>query len=79
LCLLPGLGLDLSFQLHPRGVFAAGVPFGLLCRDALRCLTRSRQQLVESRCPVLLLGFSLRARPQLRSGSGRRVHIRGAL
>ena len=40
-CLLPGLGLGLSFQLHPRGVFAAGLPFGLLCRDTLRCLVRS--------------------------------------
>ena len=25
-CLLPGLGLGLSFQLHPRGVVAAGLP-----------------------------------------------------
>lgn len=41
LCLLPGLGLSLSFPLHPRGVFAASVPFGLLCRDALRGLVRS--------------------------------------
>jgi hypothetical protein len=42
LYLLPGLGLGLSFQLDPRGVIAAGLPFGLLCRDALRCLVRSR-------------------------------------
>lgn len=41
-CLAPGLGLGLSFQFHPRGVFAAGLPFGLLCRDSLRCLVRSR-------------------------------------
>ena len=41
LCLLLGLGLMLSFPFHPRGVFAAGLPFGLLCRDALRCLVRS--------------------------------------
>jgi hypothetical protein len=40
LCLLAGLGLGLSLQLHPRGVFAAGLPFGFLCRDTLRCLVR---------------------------------------
>ena len=39
-CLVPGLGLSLSFQFHPRGVFAAGPAFGLLCRDALCCLVR---------------------------------------
>jgi len=41
-CLPPGLGLGLGFQLHPRGVLAAGVPFGLLCRDTLLCPARSR-------------------------------------
>jgi hypothetical protein len=41
LCLLPGLDLALSFQLHPRGVFAAGVPLGLPGRDTLRRLVRS--------------------------------------
>jgi hypothetical protein len=41
-CLLPGLGLGVSFQFHPRGVFAAGSAFGLLCRDTLRCLVRPR-------------------------------------
>ena len=40
-CLVPGLGLGLSFQLHPCGVLAAGLPFGLLSRDTLRCLVRS--------------------------------------
>ena len=40
LCLLPGFGLGLSFQLHPGGVFAAGLPFGLLGRDPPRCLVR---------------------------------------
>jgi len=40
-CLLPGLGLGLSFQLHPRGVFTAGLPFGSLRRDTLRCLACS--------------------------------------
>ena len=39
-CRLTGLGLGLSFQLHSRGVFAAGVPLGLLCGDTLRCLVR---------------------------------------
>jgi hypothetical protein len=39
-CLLPGLGLGLSFQLHPCGVFAAGVPFSLVYRNTLRCLVR---------------------------------------
>jgi len=36
--LQPGLGLGLRFQLHPRGVFTACPPFGLLCRDTPRCL-----------------------------------------
>jgi hypothetical protein len=40
LCLLPGLGLGLSFQLHPRGVLAAGLPFCLLGRDTPRCPAR---------------------------------------
>jgi hypothetical protein len=30
--------MGLSFQFHPGGVLAAGSLFGLLCRDALRCL-----------------------------------------
>jgi hypothetical protein len=34
LCLVFGLGLGLSFQLHPRGIVAVGVPFGLLGRWA---------------------------------------------
>ena len=37
-CLLPGLGLGLSLQFHPGGIVAAGLPFGLLRRDPLRCL-----------------------------------------
>jgi hypothetical protein len=40
-CLLLGLGLMLSFPFDPRGVVAAGLAFGLLCRDALCCLVRS--------------------------------------
>jgi hypothetical protein len=38
---LSGLGLDVSFQLHPRDAFAAGLPGGPLCRDTLRCRVRS--------------------------------------
>ena len=40
-CLPPGLGLMLSFPFDTRGVFAAGLPFGSLCRDALRYLVCS--------------------------------------
>ena len=40
--LLFGFGLGLGFPLDPCGVFAAGLPFGLLCRDALRGLVRPR-------------------------------------
>jgi len=39
-CLLLGLGLMLAFPFDLRGVFAAGIPFGLLRRDTLRCLVR---------------------------------------
>ena len=53
LCLLPGLGLRLSFQFHPRGVFAAGVPFGLLCHDTLCRLVRPCLQLLKQGGPVL--------------------------
>ena len=77
--LLPGLGLGLSFPLHPRGVFAASLLFGLMCRDTLRGLVRS---LLAAR-PAALPGHPARvgspgssAPP---SGSGRRVHIRDAL
>jgi hypothetical protein len=59
LCLLPGLGLGLSFQPDPRSVVAAGLPFGSLCRDTLRGLIHSGQQLVEPRRPVVLPGFIL--------------------
>ena len=34
--LLLGLGLGLGFPLKPCRVFAAGLPLGLLCREALR-------------------------------------------
>jgi hypothetical protein len=64
--LLPRLGLGLSFQPHPRGVFIAGLPFGLLRRGT-------------PRCPVILPGFILRARPRLPFGSGLRVHVGDAL
>jgi len=53
LCLPPGLGLRLSFQFHPRGVFAAGVPFGLLCHDTLCRLVRPCLQLLKQGGPVL--------------------------
>ncbi len=41
-CLLFSLGLGLGFALDPGGVFAAGMPFGLLCREALRGLVGPR-------------------------------------
>ena len=40
--LMFGFGLGLGFPLEPCGVFAAGLPFGLLCREALRCLVGPR-------------------------------------
>ena len=40
-CLVAGLGLGLSVQPHQCGVVVAGLPLGLLCRDALRRLVRS--------------------------------------
>jgi len=55
--------LGLNLLLHPRGVLAAALPFGLLCRDTLRGLVSPCQQLVEPRCPVILPGVILRARP----------------
>jgi hypothetical protein len=46
LCLLLGfrLGLGLAFDL--RGVFATGLPLGVLCREALRGPVGPREQLV---------------------------------
>jgi hypothetical protein len=41
-CMPSALGLCPSFQLHPRSVIAAGLPFGLLGRDTLGRLVRSR-------------------------------------
>ena len=35
---LYGSGLGLGFPLDPRSVFAAGLPFGVVCCDALRGL-----------------------------------------
>jgi hypothetical protein len=78
-CLLPGLGLGLGFPLHPRGVVAAGLPFGLLCRDTLRCLVRPREQLVQPRSPVVLRGLNLRARLWIRPGNGFRIYVRGSV
>src|SRR5215472_10429542 len=42
--LLFSFGLGLGFPLKPGGVFAAGLPFCLLCRDALGGLVGPRQQ-----------------------------------
>jgi hypothetical protein len=78
-CLLPGLGLGLSFQFHPGGVFAAGVPFGLLCRDALRRLIRPCYQLVQPRCQVVLGALIPRVRFWIRAGNGRRIYFWGPL
>ena len=65
-----GLGLGLSF--HPRGVFAAGLPFGLLCLDTLRGLICPCKQFVQPRLPVISRGLILRAglrnRPGIRPG-----------
>jgi hypothetical protein len=40
--LLCSFGLGLGLALEPRSVFAAGLPFGLLCREALRGLVGPR-------------------------------------
>jgi hypothetical protein len=40
--LLFSFGLGLGFPLKPYGVSAAGLPFGLLCRDALGGLVGPR-------------------------------------
>ncbi len=55
--LMSGFGLGLGFPLDPRGVFAAGLPFGLLCSEALGGLVGSREQLVQPRRPVVLRGL----------------------
>ncbi len=44
--LLFSFRLGLGFPFEPGGVFAAGLPFGLLCRQALRGLVGCREQLV---------------------------------
>jgi len=43
---LPGLGFTLGLSFDPSGVFAAGLPLGLLCREALRGLVGACEQLV---------------------------------
>lgn len=40
--LLLGFGLGLGFPFEPCGVLTAGLPFGLLCREALRGLVGPR-------------------------------------
>jgi hypothetical protein len=40
--LLFGFRLSLGFPLEPRGVFGAGLSFGLLCRETLCGLVGSR-------------------------------------
>ena len=75
---MSGFGLGLGFPLDPRGVFAAGLPFGLLCREALGGLVRPREQLVQPRRPVVLRGLR-RCGLDLRAGLRRtRDPVRGA-
>jgi hypothetical protein len=38
----PGLGPGLGFAFEPRGIFAACLPFGSLCREVLRGLASPR-------------------------------------
>jgi hypothetical protein len=69
-----GLGLGLSFD--PRRVFAAGLPLGLLRRDALRGQVGPHEELVQPRRPVILgrrgliLRAGLRSRPRIQLGRG---------
>jgi len=58
--LMSGFGLGLGLAFEPGGVFAAGLPFGSLCDEALRGIAGQRQQLVEPRCPVILPGLRRR-------------------
>ena len=55
--LMAGFGLGLGFPLDPRGVFAAGLPFGLPRRDVLGGPADSREQVVHARRPVVWLGM----------------------
>ena len=43
---MSGFGIGLGLALQPRGVFAAGLPLGSLCCEALRGIVGQRQQLV---------------------------------
>ena len=52
--MLPGFGLGLGLAFDSRGVFAAGPPFGVLCREALSGLAGSREQFVQPRCPGVM-------------------------
>ena len=73
--MLFGFGLGLGFPLEPRGVFAAGLPFGLLRREALRGLVGPREKLVQPCCPVVPRGRR-RHRLILRARLRRRLGIR---
>ena len=74
-----GFGFGLGFPLDPRGVCAAGLPFGVLCREVPCGLADPREQFVQPRHAVVLLGFGrrrlifpagLRSRPGIRLGCG---------
>jgi hypothetical protein len=63
--------LGLGLALEPCSVFAAGLPFALLGRVALRGLVGPRKQLIQPHCPVVLRGqrrhrLILRTRPGIR-------------
>ena len=71
-----GFGLGLGLSVDPRHVLAAGLPLGLLCRDALRGLVGPHEELVQPRRPVILgrrvltLQAGLRSRPRIQLGRG---------
>jgi hypothetical protein len=72
-----GFGFGLGLALESRGVCAAGVPFGVLCRAALCGLAGPREQFIQPRRPVVLLRLrrrglifraDFRGRPGIRLG-----------
>jgi hypothetical protein len=74
---MSGFRLGLGLPLDSRGVFAAGLLFGLLDREALCGLPGPREQFVYPRRPVLLRGLlwrglvfraGLRGRPGIQLG-----------
>jgi hypothetical protein len=77
--LLSGFGFGPGLALESRGVCAAGLPSGVLCREALCGLAGPREQFVRPRRPVVLHGLrgrgvifraGLRSRPGIRLGYG---------